>query len=255
MDHEKTTTANTVTCSGVTAIHETVRNQFIAPMNDHRAFKANLYEQFAIIGKALASPARLELLDLLGQAERSVEDLAGEANLSIANASQHLQVLRQAWLVEVRRAGKFSYYRLAGKEAFQIWQSIRDFATIKVAEVQRLSKQYLHSRDELEALSIAELRRRLATGDVVLIDVRPEAEYRAGHIPGALSVPVEKLAIMLRTLPHDREIVAYCRGPFCLFSHEAVLKLKKKGFEARRLTLGLPDWRFAGLPIETGKPV
>ena len=130
MDYEKTTTANTVTCSFVTAIRETVRNRFIAPMNDHRAFKANLYEQFAIIGKALASPARLELLDLLGQAERSVEDLAGEANLSIANASQHLQVLRQAWLVEVRRAGKFSYYRLAGKEAFQIWQSIRDFAAI-----------------------------------------------------------------------------------------------------------------------------
>jgi rhodanese-related sulfurtransferase len=224
-------------------------------MNDHRVFKANLYEQFAVIGKALASPARLELLDLLGQAERSVEDLAGEANLSIANASQHLQVLRQAGLVEVRRDGKFSYYRLSGKEAFQTWQSIRDFAAVKVAEVQRLSDQFLHRRQELKALSIAELRRRLATGDVVLIDVRPEAEYRAGHIPGALSMPVEKLATMLRALPHDKEIVAYCRGPFCLFSHEAVLKLKKKGFEARRLTLGLPDWRFAGLPIETGKPV
>jgi DNA-binding transcriptional ArsR family regulator len=204
-------------------------------MNDHRAFKANLYEQFAIIGKALASPVRLELLDLLGQAERSVEDLAGEANLSIANASQHLQVLRQAWLVEVRREGKFSYYRLAGKEAFKISQSIRDFAAAKVAEVQRLAEQYLNSGDELEAISIVELRRRLATGDVVLIDVRPELEYRAGHIPGAL-------------------IVAYCRGPFCLFSHEAVLKLRKKGFQARRLRLGLPDWRFAGLPVEIDQP-
>ena len=223
-------------------------------MNDHRAFKANLYEQFAIIGKALASPARLELLDLLGQAERSVEDLACEANLSVANASQHLQVLRQAWLVEVRREGKFSYYRLAGKEAFQTWQSIRDFAAVKVAEVQRLSEQFLQRREELKALGITELRRRLATGDVVLIDVRPEAEYRAGHIPGALSVPVEKLATMFRALPQDKEIVAYCRGPFCLFSHEAVLKLKKKGFEARRLKLGLPDWRFAGLPTETGRP-
>jgi rhodanese-related sulfurtransferase len=222
-------------------------------MNDHRGFKTNLYEQFAIIGKALASPARLELLDLLGQAERSVEDLAGEADLSIANASQHLQVLRQAWLVEVRREGKFSYYRLAGKEAFQIWQSIRDFAAVKVAEVQRLSEQYLPRRDELKALSIADLRRRLAAGDVVLIDVRPEAEYRAGHIPGALSLPLEKLATMLRALPHGREIVAYCRGPFCLFSHEAVVKLKKKGFEARRLKLGFPDWRFAGLPVETGQ--
>jgi rhodanese-related sulfurtransferase/biotin operon repressor len=223
-------------------------------MDSHRAFKANLYEQFAVIGKALSSPARLELLDLVGQTERSVEDLAFEAGLSVANASQHLQVLRQAGLVEVHREGKFSYYRLAGKEAFKTWQSIRDFAAVKVAEVQRLAEQYLNRCDELEALSIAELRRRLATGDVVLIDVRPELEYRAGHISGALSVPVEKLATVLRTLPHDKEIVAYCRGPFCLFSHEAVLKLKKKGFEARRLNGGLPDWRFAGLPVETGLP-
>jgi len=223
-------------------------------MDSHRAFKANLYEQFAVIGKALASPARLELLDLIGQSERSVEDLALEAGLSVANASQHLQLLRQAGLVEVHREGKFSFYRLTGKEAFKTWQSIRDFAAVRVTGVRRLVEQYLNKSGELEALSITELRRRLATGDVVLIDVRPELEYRAGHIPGALSVPVEKLAIVLATLPHDKEIVAYCRGPFCLFSHEAVLKLKKKGFEARRLNGGLPDWRFAGLPVETGQP-
>jgi DNA-binding transcriptional ArsR family regulator len=223
-------------------------------MDSHRAFKDNLYEQFAMIGKALGSPARLELLDLLGQTERSVEDLALEAGLSVANASQHLQVLRQAGLVEVRREGKFSYHRLAGKEAFKTWQSIRDFAAVKVAEVQRLAEQYLNKFDELEAVSIAELRRRLAIGDVALIDVRPELEYRAGHISGALSVPVEKLATVLRTLPHDKEIVAYCRGPFCLFSHEAVLKLTKNGFKARRLNRGLPDWRFAALPVETGQP-
>jgi rhodanese-related sulfurtransferase len=223
-------------------------------MDSHRAFKDKLYEQFAVIGKALASPARLELLDLVGQIERSVEDLALEAGLSIANASQHLQVLRQAGLVEVHREGKFSYYRLAGKEAFKTWQSIRDFAAAKVAEVQRLADQYLNKFDELEAVSMAELRRRLNTGDVVLIDVRPDPEYRAGHIPGALSVPVERLASLLRTLPHDKEIVAYCRGPFCLFSHEAVLKLKKRGFKARRLNRGLPDWRFAGFSVETGQP-
>jgi len=223
-------------------------------MDSHRAFKANLYEQFAVIAKALASPARLELLDLVGQAERSVEDLALEASLSVANASQHLQLLRQAGLVEVHREGKFSFYRLTGKEAFKTWQSIRDFAAVRVTGVRRLVEQYLNKSGELEALSITELRRRLATGDVVLIDVRPELEYRAGHIPGALSVPVEKLATVLATLPHDKEIVAYCRGPFCLFSHEAVLKLKKKGFEARRLNGGLPDWRFAGLPVETGQP-
>jgi len=223
-------------------------------MDNHRAFKANLYEQFAVIGKALASPARLELMDLVSQTERSVEDLALEAGLSVANASQHLQVLRQAGLVEVQREGKFSYYRLAGKEAFKTWQSIRDFAAAKVAEVQRLAEQHLNRGDELEAVSIAELRRRLATGDVVLIDVRPELEYRTGHIPGALSVPVEKLGTVLRTLPHDKAIVAYCRGPFCLFSHEAVLKLRRKGFQARRLKLGLPDWRFAGLPVEIDQP-
>jgi rhodanese-related sulfurtransferase len=221
-------------------------------MDSHRAFKASLYEQFAVIGKALASPARLELLDLIGQSESSVEDLALEAGLSIANTSQHLQVLRQAGLVEVHREGKFSYYCLAGKEAFKTWQSIRDFAAVKVAKVQRLAEEYLNRRDELEAVSIAELRRRLTTSGVVLIDVRPEAEYRAGHIPGALSVPLEKLATMLRALPRNKEIVAYCRGPFCLFSHEAILKLKKKGFQARRLKVGLPDWRFAGLPTETG---
>jgi rhodanese-related sulfurtransferase len=222
-------------------------------MDSHRVFKANLYEQFAVIGKALASPARLELLDLVGQSERNVEDLALETGLSVANASQHLQVLRQAGLVEVHRKGKFSYYRLAGKEAFRTWQSIRDFAAVKVAEVQRLVEQCLNKSDRLEAVSIAELRRRLAMDDVVLIDVRPELEYRAAHISGALSVPMEKLATALRTLPHDKEIVAYCRGPFCLFSHEAVLKLKKNGFKARRLNRGLPDWQFAGLPVETGR--
>src|SRR6516225_8035603 len=214
-------------------------------MDSHRAFKANLYEQFAVIGKALASPARLELLDLIGQSERSVEDLALEAGLSVANASQHLQLLRQAGLVEVHREGKFSFYRLTGKEAFKTWQSIRDFAAVRVTGVRRLVEQYLNKSGELEALSITELRRRLATGDVVLIDVRPELEYRAGHIPGALSVPVEKLATVLATLPHDKEIVAYCRGPFCVFSHEAVLKLKKNGFKAHRLNRGLPDWQFA----------
>jgi rhodanese-related sulfurtransferase/biotin operon repressor len=223
-------------------------------MDSHRAFKASLYEQFAVIGKALASPARLELLDLVGQTERSVEDLALETGLSVANASQHLQVLRQAGLVEVHRQGKFSYYSLAGKEAFKTWQSIRDFAAVKIAEVQRLAEQYLNRFDELEAVSIAELRRRLGTGDVVLIDVRPELEYWAGHIPGALSVPLEELATFLRTLPDDKEIVAYCRGPFCMFSHEAVLAMKEKGFKARRFDRGLPDWRFAGLPIATSPP-
>jgi len=223
-------------------------------MDSHRAFKADLYEEFARIGKALASPARLELLDLVGQAERSVDELAHEADLSVANASQHLQVLRQAGLVQVHRKGKFSCYRLAGKEAFKTWQSIRDFAAARVAEVHRLAEKYLREPGQPETISIAQLRRRLATGDVVLVDVRPELEYRAGHIPGALSVPVQKLATFLHMLPQDKEVVAYCRGPFCFFSHEAVLRLQKKGFNARRLNRGLPDWRFAGLPVATTPP-
>ena len=222
-------------------------------MNSHRAFKANLYEQFALVGKALASPARLELLDLVGQGERNVEELALEVDLSVANASQHLQVLRRAGLVELRRDGKFSYYRLAGKEAFKAWQSIRDFAASRLAEVQQLAERYLDKYDQLEAVTIAELRRRLATDDVVLIDVRPELEYRAGHIPGALSMPLEKLRTLLHTLPRDKEVVAYCRGPFCVFSHEAVVELRKKGFKAFRLDRGLPDWQFAGLPIARHK--
>jgi rhodanese-related sulfurtransferase len=220
-------------------------------MKSHRAFKADLYEQFALVGKALASPARLELLDLAAQAERSVEDLALEAGLSVANASQHLQILRQAGLLEVRRQGKYSYYRLAEKEAFKAWQSIRDFAATRVAEVRRLAEKYLTTSGRMEAVSLGELRRRLATGDVVLIDVRPEIEYQAGHIPGALSVPLDKLASFLRTQPSKKEIVAYCRGPFCVFSHDAVIGLRKKGFKASRLDVGLPDWRFAGLPVVT----
>lgn len=220
-------------------------------MNSHRAFKADLYEQFALVGKALASPARLELLDLAAQAERSVEDLALEAGLSVANASQHLQRLRQAGLLEMRREGKYSYYRLGEKEAFKTWQSIRDFAATRVAEVRRLAEKYLTTSGRMEAVSLGELRRRLADGDVVLIDVRPEIEYQAGHIPGALSVPLDKLATFLQAQPSKKEIVAYCRGPFCVFSRDAVLELRKKGFKASRLDVGLPDWRFAGLPVVT----
>lgn len=219
-------------------------------MSDHRLFKRDLYEQFARVGKALASPARLELLDLLAQSERSVEDLAREADLTVANASQHLQVLRQARLVDVRRDGNLRYYRLAGPEAFRVWQSLRDFGESCVAEVGQLVRTYLQEREDLEAISLEELRARLA--DVVVLDVRPEVEFRAGHIPGARSLPVEQLHARLQDLPQDTVIVAYCRGPYCVYSDEAVQVLRDQGFDARRLAVGLPDWEAAGLPVEGG---
>ncbi|AFZ69714.1 ArsR/SmtB family transcription factor [Deinococcus peraridilitoris] len=217
-------------------------------MSDHRPFKRDLYEQFAQVGKALASPARLELLDLLAQSERTVEELAREAGLSVANASQHLQVLRQARLVDVRREGTFAHYRLAGREAFQVWQSLRNFGDARVAEIRQVVRTYLSQRDTLEAVTIDELRERL--DDVVILDVRPETEFQAGHIPGARSVPVEQLEDVLPELPREGVIVAYCRGPYCVYSDEAVNLLRQRGFDARRLDVGLPDWRAAGLPVE-----
>ncbi len=217
-------------------------------MSDHRPFKRDLYEQFARVGKALASPARLELLDLLAQSERPVEDLARAADLSVANASQHLKVLRQARLVDVRREGTFAYYRLSGPEAFRVWQGLRDFGEACVAEVGQLVRTYLHERENLEAITLDELRARLE--DVVILDVRPEVEFDAGHIPGARSVPVEQLEALLPDLPQDVTIVAYCRGPYCVYSDEAVTLLRQQGFDARRLVVGLPDWQAAGLPVE-----
>lgn len=219
-------------------------------MSDHRPFKRDLYEQFARVGKALASPARLELLDLLAQAERPVEDLARAADLTVANASQHLQVLRQARLVDVRPEGNMRYYRLAGPEAFRVWQSLRDFGESRVAEVGQLVRTYLQEREDLEAISLEELRARL--NEVVVLDVRPEIEFDAGHIPGARSVPVEQLQARLQELPQDTTIVAYCRGPYCVYSDEAVSLLRNRGYAARRLVAGLPDWRAAGLPVDGG---
>ncbi len=218
-------------------------------MTDHRPFKRALYEQFAQVGKALASPARLELLDLLAQAERSVEDLAREAGLTTANASQHLQVLRQARLVDVRREGTFAFYRLAGLEAFRVWQSLRDFGDTRMAEVRQIVQTYLQERDDLETITLDELSARLE--DVVLLDVRPVGEFQAGHIPGARSMPIEDLENMWHDLPQGASIVAYCRGPYCLYSDEAVKVLRARGFDARRLVVGLPDWRAAGLPVKS----
>jgi rhodanese-related sulfurtransferase len=215
-----------------------------------RIFKDLLYEQFARIGKALSNGHRLELLEVLAQGEHSVETLAQETGRSVANASQHLQVLRSAHLVEVRRAGIYLYYRLADEDVFGLWQAMRKVGESRIAEIDRIVQTYLHDRSLLQPISAAELLRRLTEGNVILLDVRPAEEYAAGHLPDALSIPVADLEARLSELPQDREIVAYCRGPYCVFADEAVALLRTNGYRARRLEQGLPDWRTLGLPVE-----
>jgi rhodanese-related sulfurtransferase/DNA-binding transcriptional ArsR family regulator len=220
---------------------------------DKRAFKNQLYEQFARIGKALSSAHRLELLEVLAQGEHSVEALADETGMSVANASQHLQVLRAAQLVDVRREGVYIYYRLADERVFTLWQAMRQVGEARIAEIDRIVQTYLHDRSLLQPISAAELLQRLIEDNIVLLDVRPIEEYTAGHLPDALSIPATELEARLSELPQDREIVAYCRGPYCVFADEAVTLLRTNGYSARRLEQGLPDWRALGLPVESGK--
>ncbi len=218
-------------------------------MGDRR-FKNGLYAEFAAIGKALASPHRLELLDLLAQGERSVEDLAREAALSVVNASSHLQVLRQARLVETDKRGLYVYYRLAAPEVEALWRTLRDLGTARLAEVDRLVHAYLTDRASLAPIGKEDLARLLTEGSVTVIDARPLTEYRQGHIAGARSLPVEELESHLAEMPTDREIVAYCRGPYCVLADETVAFLRARGYRARRLDEGFPEWRAAGLPVE-----
>jgi rhodanese-related sulfurtransferase len=215
-----------------------------------RAAKTALFDAFARAAKALASGRRIELLDVLANGERTVEALAGEVGLTVANTSQHLQILRQAGLVASRREGTSVHYRLAGPEVFELWRTLRTLAASRLAEVERLTAAYLGARDELEPLTREELARRLQDGDnLVVLDVRPAAEYAAGHLPGAVSIPVAELRRRLAELPADREVVAYCRGPYCAFAHEAVVLLREAGVSARRLEDGLPEWQAAGLAV------
>jgi rhodanese-related sulfurtransferase/DNA-binding MarR family transcriptional regulator len=215
----------------------------------NRAAKTALFDAFARAAKALASGRRIELLDVLANGERTVEALAYEAGLSVANTSQHLQILRQAGLISSRREGTSVHYRLAASEVFELWRTLRTLAASRLAEVERLTAAYLGSRDELEPVTREELARRLEDGDLVVLDVRPATEYAAGHLPGAVSIPVGELRRRLAELPADREIVAYCRGPYCAFAHEAVGLLREEGFAARRLEDGLPEWQAAGLAV------
>jgi len=212
----------------------------------HRRFKDSIYEQVARVGKAASAPKRLELLDLLCQGPRSVEALALQAGISLANASQHLQVLRGARLVEAEKKGLRVEYRLASEDVCQFFLTLRGLAESRLAEIDQVTREYFESRGAMEAVEGAELLRRVRDGEVTVLDVRPSEEYRSGHIPGALSIPVSELKARLRELPKDREIVAYCRGPYCVMALEAVQLLRAKGFEAHRMEQGVVDWRARG---------
>ena len=218
----------------------------------HREFKDRLYGQFARIGKALSSPHRLEILELLAQSERTVDSLATEIGLSLANASQHLQALRQAALVESRKDGLFVYYRLASPEVFDLSKVLRTVAEGRLTELERLVHEHFGDRADAEAVPMAELLKRARSKQVVILDTRPASEYVAGHIPGAISVPVDELKQRLQKLTKSNEYVAYCRGPYCVYADRAVELLTTHGRRARRLLDGFPEWRAAGLPVASG---
>jgi len=211
-----------------------------------RRFKDTIYEQFARIGKAVSAPKRLELLDLLCQGPRTVESLAGQAALSVANASQHLRILRTARLVDAEKKGLYVEYRLADEAVETFYVALRGLAEARLGEVERVTREYLDARGAMEPVESEELLRRVRKGEVTVLDVRPVEEYRAGHIPGALSVPVGDLKARIKELPRGREVVAYCRGPYCVMAVEAVTILRARGFTAHRMEQGVPDWRARG---------
>jgi rhodanese-related sulfurtransferase/DNA-binding transcriptional ArsR family regulator len=213
------------------------------------ARKAELFDQLARVGKALGSGKRLELLDLLAQGERTVEALARVAGLGLTTTSAHLQTLKQAGLVAIRRDGTRIHYRLAGPDVADLYARLRDVAAIHLADVDVARRAYLGSDHAVEEIGRAELLRRARAGDITVLDVRPSEEYTAGHIPGALSVPVDQLADRIDELPAEVEVVAYCRGRFCVFAHDAVRLLTAHGRPARRLEDGMLEWRLAGLPV------
>lgn len=214
-----------------------------------RAAKDALFEAFASVAKALGNGHRAEIIDVLAQGERSVESLAAEIGQSVANTSHHLRQLAQAGLVDSRREGTFVYYRLASTRVGELWSALRDVAADHVAQVEVLARRYLGD-DDVEEVTVEELADRLSRGRVVILDVRPHVEFESGHIKGARSVPVEELAEHIDGLPRSREIVAYCRGPYCVYATDAVRLLRERGFKVRRLREGFPEWERAGLPVE-----
>ena len=217
-----------------------------------RDFKDALYSQFGRIGHALASPKRIELLDLLSQGEKPVERLAECTATPIKNTSAHLRVLRESRLVETRKLGTQVFYRLADSNVDNFLRLFQALGQARLAEIEQVTRLFLHSHDSLQPVTLAELRRRVRDGRATIIDVRPRDEYDAGHLPDAISMPVADLRRRLKELPKGREVIAYCRGPYCVYSLEAVTLLRKKGYRARRAEPGLPEWRQAGLSVATG---
>jgi len=210
-----------------------------------------VFEQFSRITGALAAPSRLKLLDRLCQGEQTVEQLAEASGLTVSNTSRHLRVLAECRLVLVRRESPYAYYRVANDRVVQFWFALRDLSRSQLAELDQIVAELTDARDSLAPISRAELLARMATGEVLLLDVRPEPEYRAGHIPGALSIPLPELEQRLETLPGGKDIVAYCRGPYCMLSVDAVADLRARGFSALRLEDGFPEWKAAGLPVQS----
>jgi rhodanese-related sulfurtransferase/DNA-binding MarR family transcriptional regulator len=218
-----------------------------------RAAKDALFDAFAEVAKALASGRRAEIVDVLVQGERSVEDIAAEIGQSVANTSHHLRAMARAGVLRTRREGTRIVYMLASEKVGELWAALRDVATEHVAGIERLAEAYLGDRAGLEAVSRRELAARLQAGDLMVLDVRPMPEFRAGHIAGARSMPIGEMRRHLRALPKDNEIVAYCRGPYCVYADDAVRVLRRRGYRARRLEDGFPEWRRAGLPVAAGE--
>jgi rhodanese-related sulfurtransferase/DNA-binding transcriptional ArsR family regulator len=217
-----------------------------------RSPKRDLFTQLARIGTALSSGIRLEFLELLGQGERSVDDLSTLTGTAVANTSQHLQKLRQAGLIVGRKQGQFVFYRIAGDKVMGLLAALATVGEAHDAEIERIVRLYFFSKDDFEPVPATELLDRARKGLVTVLDVRPPEEFAAGHVPGAVNIPIQELEKRFRELPKRKEIIAYCRGPFCLMSYEAVQLLRKRGMKARRLRDGMPEWRIAGLPVESG---
>lgn len=217
---------------------------------DKREFKDRIYTELARVTKALGNPRRMEIIDLLAQGPFSVENIAAQTGLSMANTSQHLQTLKAARLVDTRKKGNFNYYELAGEEVFEAWRALRNLGFSQNAEAGKLLQDFFHSGDEPAPVSLEELHGRMHKEDVIVVDVRPEAEYEHGHIRKAISIPVEELAARMKELPGNAEIIAYCRGPLCVYADEAVRLLREKGYDAKRLKDGYPDWKAVGFPAE-----
>ena len=215
-----------------------------------RQFEDKVYDELAKITKALANPHRLEIIELLAQGDYSVEQISIQASLSIANTSQHLQVLKTAQLVEITRNGNFIHYRLASANVYKAWKALRELGVERIAAIEKLVRDFRGSKFKFESVTIDELIKKIESRKITILDVRPEAEYEKGHIPNAISIPFDQLSKRLKELPKRSEIIAYCRGPFCVFADEAVALLNKAGFKATRLEEGFPDWEVIGLPVE-----